>query len=252
MTIVACGGSGTRMAPVTRFINKHLIPIGNGELMVDAPLKFLSRHGIDEITVVTGSNHASQICDYIGDGKQYGFNRVEYSFQPKPAGIADVLLRVSHRDVEGGVLLILGDNYFSEVQPEVPFGCQDRAIAWEYDIESVEKAKAFGQVIRSKANGVIPIDIIEKPKNPEHTKILTGLYYFPADVFEYVQNLTPSARGELEITSLLMMYADKGMLDVLQVNGKWADLGEHHTWTEFVAERKNKAEAEADLRGISG
>ena len=237
LTIVACGGSGTRMAPATMFVNKHLLPIGNGELMVDMPLKFLSWHKkIKDITIVTGSNHASQICDYIQDGEKYGFRRVEYAFQPKPLGIADVLRRVSHKDTSDGVLLILGDNYFSEPQNMFYALGGDNAIAWEFDIGDVDCAKAFGQADRDSGYNVV--SITEKPSTPTHSRILTGLYCFPADVFGMVDKLSPSERGELEITDLLRMYMDKDRLDVFDVNGEWSDLGEQEPWAEFVASRR--------------
>ena len=235
LTILACGGSGTRMAPATRFINKHLLPVGYGDLMIDLPLQFLADHQFDEITIVTGSTHATQICEYVGDGEKWGFTRVEYTFQPKPLGIADVLNRVCHKDISDGVLLLLGDNYFSNLQGVGLHFIPGFAYVWEYDCGDVEKAKAFGQVIRDGNDK--PASIVEKPKVPTHSKILTGLYYFPASVFDVVKCLEPSQRGELEITDLIKTYLERERLHVLQVEGQWADLGEHDAWANFVAGR---------------
>lgn len=237
LVIVACGGSGTRMAPGTRFVNKHLLPVGQGELMVDMPLKFLAKHQVKEVAIVTGTNHASQVSDYIADGENYGFDLVEYFVQPKPAGIADVLKRVAHRNINEGVLLLLGDNYFELMQDTVLWVTEtpNFAAAWEFDIGSLEQAKRFGQAGRGKSGNII--DIVEKPSDPTHTKILTGLYYFPTDVFEYVRKLSPSARGELEITHLLQLYLQSKRLVVHEVDGQWCDLGEDETWMKFVASR---------------
>lgn len=239
LTIVAAGGSGTRMAPSTRFINKHLISVGFGELMIDMPLNFLSKYDIHELTIVTGSNHASQICEYVGDGEKYGFTRVEYAFQPKPLGIADVFNRVSHKNTQQGVFIILGDNYFSEKQTFniVP----GHACVFEYDLGHPARAKAFGQVIRNE-NGK-PISVVEKPKHPTHGKILTGLYYFPDSVFNIVKCLEPSQRGELEITDLIRTYLQRDKIFVNEVVGDWQDLGEHDSWASFVSKRFNGLES---------
>ena len=236
--LVAAGGSGTRMLPVSRWLNKHLIPLKGGELMIDKPLKFLRQHAIDEVTVVTGANHAAQIVEYIGDGEQYGFNRIEYAFQPKPAGIADILNRVSHDNTENGVLIILGDNYFSSVQSSL-LGLRDYpefAAAWEFDLGDQELAKRFGQADRDSSGR--PVAITEKPLKPSHGRILTGLYFFPGDVFEYVSKLSPSARNELEITHLLEMYMKEKRLIVHEVEGSWADLGEWAELHNFLVNQK--------------
>lgn len=223
--IVAAGGSGTRMAPATRYVNKHLIPVGPGKLMIDLPLEFLASHGIKDVCVVTGSNHASQICDYVGDGQEYGFKHVSYFFQPKPAGISDVLNRVNRFD--DSVLLILGDNTFDGMRLDLErLEREGQAACFEYDVGSVELAGRFGQLYGD--------EIIEKAKSPSHSRILTGLYYFPKDVFTKIQNLTPSKRNELEITDLLGLYLKEGRLKSYPVQGSWADLGEWNSWQEFV------------------
>lgn len=223
--LCAAGGSGTRMSPVSKWINKHLIPVGPSTLMIDLPLRFFASIGAKDVSVITGSNHASQICDHVGDGEAYGFKNVSYFFQPKPAGISDVLNRVNKTDES--VLLILGDNFFSDpidlsnINP-------DRAACFEYDVGSVELAGRFGQLYGDQ--------IIEKNPSPTHSRILTGLYYFPADVFEKLAQLSPSKRNELEITDLLGLYLKDGKLDSHPVIGKWADLGEWTSWQGFVEE----------------
>lgn len=230
--IIAAGGSGTRMSPSTKWMNKHLIPLLNGELIIDKPLQFFRQHHIDEVTIVTGANHAAQIVEYVGDGRQYGYKRVEYAFQAKPAGISDILNRVSHIGTEDGILLLLGDNYFSTMQTSILelSNYPSFAACWEFDIRDAELAKKFGQYITDGINGWI----VEKPSIPVHSRILTGLYFFPADVFEKVNKLSPSARGELEITALLDMYLKENKLDVHAVEGEWADLGEWESLKSFV------------------
>lgn len=234
IAVIAAGGNGTRMLPATRVLNKHLLPTGNGDLIIDYPLRQVARLGFNEVTVVTGCAHAGQITDYIQDGAAYGFSRVHYAFQPTPAGIADVLIRVGHRIDEEGVLLILGDNYFSDSQ-KIAVESLDEARAWEYDLKDVASASAFGQAIRDSNGNVL--DIVEKPKDPTHSKILTGMYFFPEDVLKRVIDLSPSKRNELEITDLLKTYMNDGELYVDQVVGDWCDLGEWSSWSKFVAKK---------------
>lgn len=233
---VAAGGSGSRLNPITRFLNKHLIPTEPNKLMIDYPLEFLRKHKAKEVTVVTGSNHASQIVDYVADGEKYGFDRIEYAFQAKPAGIADVIKRLSHNSIEyHGLLLILGDNYFSLQQESIFSLDKAKAAAFQFDI-GIENATSFGQAVYCDGRVV---DIIEKPKNPTHGKILTGLYYFPHDVFCYVEELSPSLRNELEITDLLKIYLKEDRLQVFDVSGDWADLGEWNSLQQFWISRRN-------------
>lgn len=232
--ICAAGGRGTRMLPATRFVNKCLIPCGGGKLMVDFPLEHLSAMGFESIQLITGSDYAGQMADYVGDGERYGFKSVEYRIQPKPLGIADCVKRVAHviAAEEEGCMLILGDNYFSEPQQMTAvFKESYLAHAWEYDLGDPEKARAFGQIVHG-ADGSVAV--VEKPTMPVSSKILTGLYYFPADVAKLVADLTPSQRGELEITGLLDAYAKKGLLKVHDVRGKWDDLGTWEAWGQFM------------------
>lgn len=240
--VLAAGGSGSRLYPMTKWVNKHLAPCGDGTLMIDYPLAFLSKSGFGDVTIVTGSNHATQIVEYVGDGSSYGL-KVDYSFQPKPAGIADVLNRISSRHVTG-VILLLADNFFSKPQCFKNLAYY-QAKGWEYDIGSSEKASAFGQAMRGEDGSVF--SIVEKPKNPVHSKILTGLYYFPGDVFDRVERMTPSARNELEITGLMEMYLKDKALEINQVEGMWKDLGEWNPWQEFVGSRSG---CEADYYSL--
>jgi glucose-1-phosphate thymidylyltransferase len=230
--VVAAGGSGSRLAPLTNYINKHLAPCEPGKLMIDYPLELMRKIGLDEVIIVTGANHASQIVDYVADGERYGFKKVEYAFQAKPAGIADVLKRINDKEKKSDILLILGDNYFSEKIPVLfDHKMKGYAIAWEYDIGDVNKARAFGQALRDQTGRVINIE--EKSSTPISSKILTGLYYFPMDVFEKVERLSPSARNELEITHLLKIYMNERRLVIENVPGEWADLGEWDSLQKF-------------------
>lgn len=228
--VIAAGGRGTRMAPATCWLNKHLLPVGNGRLMIDCPLDTLRGMGFDQATIVTGCEHAGQVSEYVQDGHDWGFSRVNYEIQPKPAGIGDVVSRVSHLVGENGMFLILGDNYFS-VAPCLDLDVK-MAVVWEYDVDSKERAKSFGQINRDRFGQ--PCSIVEKPLVPDHSRIVVGAYFFPQDVVSRVGDLTPSARNELEITSLIEMYLNEKRLVVMPVDGVWKDLGEWSSWREFI------------------
>jgi glucose-1-phosphate thymidylyltransferase len=234
--VIAAGGNGTRLAPITYFVNKCLAPVGKEKLMIDLPINFFKYHGIKDVTILSGANHIDQFVKYIGDGSSKELNSVDYVVQPEPLGIADIFKRIKKDGCEEGILLILGDNFFSHKQAVLsPYFKGMSAFAWEFDCGSTDAAKSFGQVVYSDGK---PFDIIEKPEHPQHSRILTGLYYFPFDVFEKVAKLEPSQRNELEITHLLKMYMNEGRLSVEQVTGKWADLGQWDTYMSFLREGK--------------
>lgn len=237
--VIGAGGNGTRLYPLTKYINKCIAPVGFEKLMIDLPIGFLKHHGIKDITILSGGNHIEQFIQYIGDGKSKELNSVDYVVQPKPLGIADIFKRLKKEECQDGVLLILGDNYFSHKQPMLSAYFKGmNAFAWEFDCGSKDKAKAFGQVLYDSQNK--PMDIIEKPVEPQHSRILTGLYFFPFDVFEKVDRLEPSQRNELEITHLLKMYMSDNRLSVEQVVGSWADLGEWSSYMSFLSDRGSK------------
>lgn len=227
--VIAAGGEGTRMLPVTKYLNKHLIPIGDGRLMIDAPISFLRRLGMKQLTVVTGHKFAHQVIDYV-DTYSFAFDFIDYSIQPKSAGIADVLTRVPGLDNDS-CLLMLGDNFIEPCDDYGPIAFGDKAICFEYDIGNKEMAKSFGQAISDPDGNVI--QIIEKPSNPQHSKILIGLYYFPQCVLQRVRALTPSKRNELEITDLLASYLKDNMLEIRQIKTKWFDLGEWSSLAQY-------------------
>lgn len=233
--VVAAGGMGTRLLPLTRFINKQLCPVRNGKLMIDYPLEHLRSFGVSDVHIVTsGGGHLSQLTEYTGDGSRYGFSSLEYAIQPNPLGIADCLRRVAHviRNAHEGVLLALGDNYFSEHQVFDGVGSANSAMAWQFDVVDAQKAKSFGQAIFDESERVV--GLVEKPEFPQHSKIITGLYYFPSDVVDVVETLKPSKRGEFEITDLLSAYCNEGRLQIADVRGDWSDLGEWSSWQRHM------------------
>jgi len=234
--MIACGGLGTRMLPATLFCNKHLLPCGKGKLMIDFPLEHLKELGFERIQIVTGSIHAGQISEYVGDGEAHGFEQVDYRIQPKPAGIADCVRRAGPLNPEDQLLLLLGDNYFSKPLEKTTRRLVNShgnvAQVWEYSLGDVSKAKAFGQAQWDEEAS--RWRVVEKPENPIGDKILTGMYCFPSDVTDVVETLKPSGRGELEVADLIDYYASQERLHVNTVYGSWVDLGVWEEWGKFV------------------
>lgn len=227
--VIAAGGEGVRMLPITRYLNKHLIPTGNKQLMIDSPITFLRKIGMKQLTVVTGHKFAHQVIDYV-DAYSFAFDFIDYSIQPKSSGIADVLTRVPGLENDS-CFLMLGDNFieWDDSYLDIKFG--EKAVCFEYDIGSKELAKSFGQAISDPDGNVV--EIIEKPSSPLHSKILIGLYYFPQCVLQRVKSLSPSKRNELEITDLLASYLKDNMLEIRQIKTKWFDLGEWHSLAQY-------------------
>lgn len=207
--IILAGGRGTRMQPMTQITNKHLLPVYNRP-MIEYPLATLVDMGCDDILIVTGGEHIGDFAWYLGDGSKYGV-RLTYRVQPEAGGIAQAL-----GCAEGFVKdhecfpVILGDNYFDEVDADL----SNPAIY----VKEVENPNRFGVM---RKDGTIE----EKPKTPETNRAVTGLYIYNFKVFQQIRNLSPSARGELEITDINNWYLTNERANVVEYNGYWSDMG---------------------------
>lgn len=221
--IILAGGSGSRLDPLTKFFNKHLIPVSN-KFIIDYPLNTLRSAGVKNATIVLGGDHYGQVVSYIKDGKQFGMN-VNYVFQDKPAGIAQAINLaqpfVEHKD---NFMVILGDNIF-----ENPVSFQDSEARAQIVLHKHPELHRFG--VASLLDSKI-VKIEEKPKtiNPEtENYAITGCYLFDSQFFKFFTHLKPSARGEYEITDVLRMYHERGELGYSFVNGLWSDAGTHQS-----------------------
>jgi glucose-1-phosphate thymidylyltransferase len=242
--LVCAGGEATRLGELTRVSNKHLLPVGRWP-MIYYPLQLLQLAGIHEVLVVTGKAHAGQMIDLLGDGRMSARESDEplfdldltYKVQTKPGGIAQVVGMA--RDFAAGrkLVVVLGDNVFERAQTE--------AIArWESEpddalifVKEVGDPESFGVPVYGEDGRVI--DIVEKAgvvdtryAAPPSSDAVVGLYCFPPDVFDVIDSLTPSSRGELEITDVNRFYAHQGRLQVQKVEGWWEDAGKH--WQDLA------------------
>jgi glucose-1-phosphate thymidylyltransferase len=237
--LICAGGEATRLGELTRVANKHLLPVGRWP-MIYYPLQLLQLAGIRDVLVVTGKGHAGQMIDLLGDGRLEPRGGGEpildldltYKVQTEPGGIAQVVGMA--RDFAGGapLVVVLGDNIFEYSQtPALHDWAQDGSRARIF-VTRVGDPENFGVVVYGEDGRVT--DIVEKAglvdarfDSPPSSDAVVGLYCYPSDVFDVIENLEPSSRGELEITDVNRHYALEGRLDAREVEGWWEDAGKH-------------------------
>lgn len=207
--VILAGGNGTRLRPLTYLTNKHLLPVYDKPMIV-YPLDTLKGMGITDILIVSGGNHLGSFTDFLGDGSEYGV-KLTYKVQKEAGGIAQALLLAEDFVGDGQFAVILGDNIFGEIiDPPTPGKCM-------IVIKEVANPSRFG-VFHD-------MNIIEKPKEPASNSAVTGLYVYTPDVFEFVKTLSPSARGELEITDVNNWCLKNNNTEILIYDGFWSDAG---------------------------
>jgi len=224
--IILAGGSGTRLHPLTRSVNKHLLPVFD-KPMIYYPLSTLMLGGLKDYVIISTPEALPHFQALLGDGNCWGLN-IEYREQAEPRGIAECFL-IAEDLIEGkNTALILGDNIFysDELGEKVQRGMDANNGATIFGYE-VADPTAFG-VINLDVDGR-PVSIDEKPKKPKSNLAVPGLYLYDKRVLEYAKSLKPSARGEMEITDINRRYLDDGELTVLRFGRgtAWLDGGTH-------------------------
>lgn len=215
--IILAGGMGTRLMPLTKITNKHLLPVYN-KPMVMYPLELLLAAGVKEIMIISGPEHSGHFLRLLGSGKDYGV-RFTYEVQDEPGGIAQALGLAEDFATDDSVTVILGDNIFQE---EFTAAIKSFQSGGHIFLKEVDDAHRFG-VAEVKGDKVISIE--EKPKKPKSNLAVTGLYIYDRRVFEIIRTLKPSGRGELEITDVNNYYIKKGAMQWSKVKGFWSDAG---------------------------
>ena len=223
--IVLAGGLGTRLQPLTKITNKHLLPIYN-KPMVYYPIQMLVEAGITDIMLVTGGNSAGDFFRLIRNGEDFGLSHIQYAYQQGEGGIAEALGLA--RDFVGNdkMVVVLGDNIleFGIKQSVTNFMSQPKGA--RILLKEVDHPKEYGI---AEIEGQNIRRIIEKPKEPPSNLAVIGVYMYSNDVFEIISTLKPSARNELEITDVNNAYLERGELMHELVEGWWLDAGENHT-----------------------
>ncbi|MGB2651366.1 MAG: sugar phosphate nucleotidyltransferase [Candidatus Omnitrophota bacterium] len=236
--VVLAGGLGTRLSPLTKITNKHLLPVYD-KPMVYYPITALVEAGITEIMVVTGGDHAGNFLRLLGNGQEFGLKGINYAYQEKEGGIAEALGLARHFAEGDKLVVILGDNILEKgISKEVEaFSSQPEGA--RILLKDVPNPERFG-VVEFKGDEVIRIH--EKPKKPQSNYAVTGVYMYDSHVFDFIDSLEPSARGELEITDVNNMYLDKGQLEYSKIDGWWTDAGTFDSLlraSKLVAEKEN-------------
>jgi len=220
--VILAGGTGTRLAPLTTVLNKHLLPVYN-KPMVFYSLECMVRSGVDEVLLVIGDSNTGDFVRLLRDGRSFGLKSLQYAYQDGAGGIAQALgLARGFADHEP-IVLILGDNivqYTIDYAVEA-FRAQERGA--RVLLTPVDNPEAYG--IAELENDRL-VRIVEKPKNPRSNYAVIGIYLYDHRVFEIVDRLKPSARGELEITDVNNAYLELGELEYSFLKGWWADAGE--------------------------
>ena len=235
--VILAGGHGTRLMPLTKTINKHLLPVYNRP-MIYYPIGTLTKAGIKEILIVTGSDHAEGFSKQLGNGKEFGCT-FSYELQDSAAGIADAL-RLAEDFADGEkIVVILGDIFeddISKYAKEFEKGNDEAAIF----LKEVPDPQRFGV---PELNGEKVVGIEEKPKKPKSNFAIVGLYMYDEKVFDIIKNLKPSARGEYEITDVNNAYLKRGKVKAVRLRGYWTDAGTFESLyraTQLVKEKEDK------------
>ena len=219
--VILAGGHGTRLMPLTKTVNKHLLPVYNRP-MIYYPIQTLVKAGITDIMVVSGKGHAGQFLELLQSGSEFGAN-FSYGVQDEAGGIAQALaLCESFADKEK-IVVMLGDNILQDDITEAVKDFEKQGSGAKIFLKEVENPKSFG-VAEIKGEKIVSIE--EKPKNPKSNHAVVGLYMYDDQVWDVVKTLKPSNRGELEITDVNNYYVRKGQMSFGILSGWWGDGGE--------------------------
>jgi glucose-1-phosphate thymidylyltransferase len=223
--VILAGGKGTRLNPLTRITNKHLLPIYDRP-MVTYAIEALVTAGITEIMLVTGGTHAGEFFRLLGNGHEHGIDRLFYAYQEEEGGIADALGLAERFGRDDRIVVMLADNVF------------ERSI--RSAIENFERQEKGGRIVLARLGepehlrhlGVAELDgdrvlrIVEKPESPPSEFAVTGVYFYDESVWDVIPTLEPSGRGELEITDVNNWYVEQGTMEYDVLDGFWGDAGE--------------------------
>lgn len=246
--VILAGGLGSRLRPLTKVTNKHLLPVYDRP-MIYYPLQSLCGAGISEIMIVTGGNSAGDFLRLIGNGREFGLKHINYTYQEGEGGIADALRLCEHFVEDDRVCVILGDNIIED-----DIACYAREFEAQPSgarvlLKAVPDPERFG-VAEIARDRIVRIE--EKPLIPKSPYAVTGVYFYDGRVFDYIRNLKPSKRNELEITDVNNAYIDAGDLYYDILTGWWTDAGQFeslHLASNLVAAQRARQAQQPALRG---
>jgi glucose-1-phosphate thymidylyltransferase len=236
--IVLAGGTGSRLYPLTKVTNKHLLPVGD-KPMIFHPIEKLLEAGIDEILIVTGVDHMGHVVGLLGSGKDFKC-RFSYKVQDEAGGIAQALA-LGENFVHGDCMtVILGDNIFKDSLKKFVSDFSRKGVGAKVMLKKVPDPQRFGV---AELEGDHIIHITEKPKKPKTNWAVTGIYAYDSEVFDIIRKLKPSRRGEYEITDVNNHYIERGAMTYGLLKGWWTDAGTFESLRkadELVSGRSNE------------
>jgi len=242
--VILAGGTGSRLDPLTRITNKHLLPLYDRP-MVTYAVEALVGAGIEELMLVTGGTHAGEFFRLLGNGHDYGIERLLYAYQAEPGGIAEAL-GFAERFVGGDrCCVLLADNFFERsLRPAAEaFAAQERGA--RVVLSELDDPGHLRHLGVAELDGERVVRIVEKPADPPSRFAVAGVYFYDAQVWDVLPTLQPSGRGELEITDVNNWYVERGELEADVLDGFWGDAGEsidaYYEVNDFVRGKRTGA-----------
>jgi glucose-1-phosphate thymidylyltransferase len=220
--VILAGGLGSRLYPLTKITNKHLLPVYDRP-MIHYPIQCLINAGITDILIVTGGNSAGDFLQLLGNGSDFGLKGVNYTYQQGEGGIADALSLAEHFADGEPIAVVLGDNLIEGNIRRAVEDFRAQGGGAKILLKEVHDPERFGVASVDEAGRVLRI--VEKPNEPESNLAVIGIYMYDARVFDFIGKLEPSARGELEITDVNNFYIEDGSMTAEILQGWWTDAG---------------------------
>ena len=219
--VVLAGGLGSRLFPLTKITNKHLLPVYD-QPMIYYPIQTLVNAGIDDVMIVTGGNSAGDFLKLLENGEDFGLKRLSYAYQRGEGGIAAALALVEDFADDEPICVVLGDNIIENNIRQAADDFRKQEKGAKILLKKVHDPQRFGV---PELDGGKVLQIEEKPLNPKSDLAVIGIYFYDATVFEVIKTLKPSGRGELEITDVNNHYINEGTMSWSELDGWWTDAG---------------------------
>ncbi len=245
--VVLAGGLGTRLRPLTKVTNKHLLPIYD-KPMIYYPLETLTRAGITDVMLVTGGSSSGDFLRLLGNGSEFGLKHLNYAYQEGEGGIADALKLCEHFADRDRICVILGDNILQEDITQYKERFAQQRSGARVLLKEVRDPQHFGiaEIVEDRIKS-----IEEKPQSPKTNYAVVGVYFYDQRVFDYIHSAKPSARNELEITDINNAYLSAGDLYYDMLKGWWTDAGQVeslHLASTLIAAQRGKQSEETECR----
>lgn len=219
--VVLAGGKGSRLYPLTKITNKHLLPVYD-KPMIYYPIQTLVDMGIRDILVVTGGSNAGDFLRLLANGKEFGLTHLDFTYQEGEGGIAEALSLAQHFADGQKLCVVLGDNIIEKPVRDAADAFRAQGKGARILLKEVHDAERFG-VAEIQGDKIVSIE--EKPKKPKSNYAVTGIYMYDETVFDKIKTLVPSGRGELEITDVNNAYIREGTMEFSYLDGWWTDAG---------------------------